>query len=348
MKPETDSWFNPILKILAFPVNLAGTVIEGIFSKKEDAKKNPLPAEGKKDADLEKLESRKRDLQEKVADLASKEQQSRFILEELESQMKERQIKAVSEIQAETGPQKKDKEEELEGRLKKSEEDHALQMNEKIKLETEKIERNAREKMLALEQEVEDEKKRRLASLEEEIKPLEEKKRTLLEEISDLASKVQQGRAAIARLEDQITKNRLEAESRIKEEIASMKSVKEEEFKEQLKKLEEELELQISEKRKLEMEKVEREIRAAKEKALAGVMEWTKREENRLKERLEREYEAQLSSLRGALEKKIQDEFGHIHELFASLANQKKAVAEKDIKEFLDKKLTDIVSTIKT
>lgn len=220
---------------------------------------------------------------------------------------------------------------------------------------------------------------------DKDMEKCEARKQALMEEVSDLAARENQGRLVIERLEDQISERRLEAMSKLQDEIALMKTKKEEELKEWFRAIEKEMALEIAAKKKMEMAKIEEEageerttlaseveverkkrtteleeeliklkknneeeIRAAKEKALAGVMEWTKREENRLKERLEKEYEAQLSSLRGALEKKIQDEFGHIHELFASLANQKKAVAEKDIKEFLDKKLADIVSTIKT
>lgn len=217
-----------------------------------------------------------------------------------------------------------------------------------------------------------------------DLKEREDRGQALVEEVSDLEARENQGRLAIERLEDQISERRLEAISKLQDEIALMKTKKEEELRERFRNLEAEMELEIVAKRKMDMVSIEEEagekrstiaseveaerkkrtaeleeelsqykkeqegeIRAAKEKALAEVSEWTEREEKRLRDRLEREYEAQLNSLRVTLEKKVQDEFVHINELFTSLADQKKTVAEKDIKEFLDKKLTDIVSTIK-
>lgn len=192
-----------------------------------------------------------------------------------------------------------------------------------------------------------------------DLKECEDREQAIMEDASDFAAREDQGRLAIERLEDQISERRLEAMSKLQDEISLIKTKKEEELKERFRNFERDTELEIATKKKMEMARMEEEliklkkrneeeIRAEKAKALAGVSEWTEREEKRLRDRLEREYEAQLNSLRGALEKKVQDEFVHIHELFASLADQKKTVAEKDIKEFLDKKLSDIVSTIKT
>ncbi|MBF0314984.1 MAG: hypothetical protein HQK52_16295 [Oligoflexia bacterium] len=81
--------------------------------------------------------------------------------------------------------------------------------------------------------------------------------------------------------------------------------------------------------------------------ALSKIFEWTETEKKRLQDYLEKEYVSKLKASQKDIENKVQEEFQHIQKYFHDFEKENESLVEADIKNFLDKKLATILSSLK-
>lgn len=107
------------------------------------------------------------------------------------------------------------------------------------------------------------------------------------------------------------------------------------------------LERDIEDRRKEKLAEMEASINAQKEIALVKVMAWSEAEKSRLQERFESAYQAEIADLRRQLIEKVTAEFDSIHSYFSAFAAERKLMAEAEIRDFLAKKRSTILSNLK-
>jgi len=91
---------------------------------------------------------------------------------------------------------------------------------------------------------------------------------------------------------------------------------------------------------------MERTIKTEKELALSKIDLWIEKEKDNYSDLLKSQYEEQATKIRDELSDKVRDEFNQIHSYFSQFSTQQKQMAEEDIRTFLDKKRSDIISRL--
>jgi len=91
---------------------------------------------------------------------------------------------------------------------------------------------------------------------------------------------------------------------------------------------------------------MERTINTEKELALSKIDLWIEKEKDNYSDLLKSQYEEQATKIRDELSDKVRDEFNQIHSYFSQFSMEQKQMAEEDIRTFLDKKRSDIISRL--
>ena len=91
---------------------------------------------------------------------------------------------------------------------------------------------------------------------------------------------------------------------------------------------------------------MERTINTEKELALSKIDLWIEKEKDNYSDLLKSQYQEQATKIRDELSDKVRDEFNQIHSYFSQFSIQQKQMAEEDIRTFLDKKRSDIISRL--